>query len=75
LLFEFAEQRLTGIEDRVQEEYKKNQREVRTHKIMELENQALVVDDAAMQKEILKGNFKLLINDKLKNPFKIEKYA
>lgn len=75
VLFELAEKRIGEIEERIQDEYNKNQKEERTQKIIELENQALVIDDAAMQKEILKGNFKLRISNKMKNPFKIEKYA
>lgn len=36
---------------------------------------ALVADQKAMQKEILKGNFTLKISDNMKTPYKIEKYA
>lgn len=34
-----------------------------------------MIDDASKQKEILKGNFKLKISEKMQNPFKIERYA
>ena len=42
---------------------------------MELENQALLADQKAMQQEILKGKFKIRINNEIQKPLQIEKYA
>lgn len=44
-------------------------------KVLELENEALKLDVARLQKEILNGNFTLAIGDKLKMQEKIIKYA
>jgi hypothetical protein len=43
--------------------------------IVQLDNQALVADQISMQQEILKGNFKIKINDQIDNALQIEKYA
>jgi len=42
---------------------------------VQLDNQALVADQNSMQKEILKGNFKININDQIEKPLQIEKFA
>lgn len=57
----------------------KNYQEMSKHdesqKIVKLDNQALVADQLSMQQEILKGNFKININDQIDKPLQIEKYA
>ena len=75
VLYELAQKRLAEIEERVQYEYSKHQIDDRHMKIIELNNQALVANETAMQKEILKGNFQLKISEKMNAPSRIEKFA
>jgi hypothetical protein len=43
--------------------------------VIQLDNQALVINQVSKQKEILKGKFQLKISENLQKSHRIEKYA
>ena len=75
MLYDLALQRIGQIEDRVKNQTKIKNLDEKTLKVIELDNQALVVDQQSMQQEIMKGKFKLKISEKLVGSERIEKYA
>jgi hypothetical protein len=62
MLYEMSIKKIQDIENKVQSEYQFEAGKNSALKIVELDNQALLADTKSMQKEILKGNFKLSIN-------------
>ena len=75
MLYEMAIKHLQEIEEKVMKSYHEMSKQDQSLNIVKLDNQALVADQNSMQQEILKGNFKININEKIDKPLQIEKFA
>lgn len=70
-----AEENLTRVEQKVENEFALHQSIVKINNVTELENKAFIADTASLNSEKLKGRFNLRINHGLNMSKKIEMYA
>lgn len=75
MLYDLALKRLKEIEDKVHRHTIIKNKDEKSLNVIQLDNQALVVNQVSKQKEILKGKFQLKISDTLLKSQRIEKYA
>jgi hypothetical protein len=75
VLYELAQRRIKQIEDKTKRLTISNNKDERSLNVIQLDNQALVINQVSKQKEILKGKFQLKISESLQQSHRIEKYA